>query len=125
LIQDVPYLVLYGSKNGDVSGDVDDTSLYPFRQNGEVGIIETGGFSLSDRAKNQSEKAMAFVYGATHNCFITDNHDYNPLSPSLETESVQSKITFTYMNAFFRKHLKEENIWNSIIKRDHIPLYSK
>lgn len=120
LIQDIPYFVLYGSKDGDVSGDVDDT--YPFRQTGSVGIVGTGGFSLYDRAKNQSEKAMTFVYGATHNGFITDNHDYRPLFPSLETESVQSKITFAYMNAFFRKHLKGENIWNAIIKGDHIPL---
>lgn len=122
LIQDVPYFVLYGSKDGDVSGDIDDTILYPFRQNGEVGIVGTGGFSLYDRAKNQSEKAMTFVYGATHNGFITDNHDYSPLFPSLETEIIQSKITFAYMNAFFRKHLKQENIWNSVIKGDHIPL---
>jgi len=79
----------------------------------------TGGFSLWDRAKNNREKSMAFVYNATHNGFITDNRDYK--TTGVELVGIQRNITKAYVNAFFRTHLKWENIWNPIFQGEYIP----
>jgi dienelactone hydrolase len=117
LTQNIPYHVLYGSMDGDVAG---------FKAS--VGLLNrTSGFSLWDRANNKTEKSMSFVYGATHNGFITDNHDYKITKfPSYATnilpETKQHVITLAYVNAFFRMHLKNEIVWKPIFKGDHIPL---
>lgn len=69
LTQGIPYHVLFGSMDGDTTGLVGDLT-------GTVPNNRTGGFSLYDRAINITEKSMTFVQGATHNGFITNNHDY-------------------------------------------------
>jgi hypothetical protein len=120
LTQNIPYFVMYGSMDGDLTGM--PKSAAP---------NETGGFSLYDRAINVTEKSMAFVYGATHNGFVTNNHDYldkhvgHPDYPNFEinlTDSgIQQKATLGYMNAFFRKQIKGESIWNPIFEGNYIP----
>ncbi|MCG8575262.1 MAG: hypothetical protein MI810_10290 [Flavobacteriales bacterium] len=73
LEQAVPFFVLYGSMDGDVSG-----------ASAVGGEMRNTGFSLYDRAYNgmaagtaTEDKSMTFVYGATHNGFITKNSDFN------------------------------------------------
>ena len=100
-----PYIVLYGSRDGDVGGG------------SGTGIDgQKTGFSLY-RA-NGSDKSMAFVYRATHNGFITTNFD-GPLwggenAADLLEENHQKAITKAYMNAFFRRYLKNETVWQGI-----------
>jgi hypothetical protein len=107
LTQDIPYYVLYGSMEGDVVGL--PTGVVPNR---------TSGFSIYDRTINNTKKSMSFVYGATHNGFITNNFDY----PDATLQVLKQKqIARAYMNAFFRTHLKSENIWNPIFYGDYIP----
>lgn len=113
----IPYFVLYGSLEGDVIGE--PTGMVPNR---------TSGFSIYDRSNNDTEKSMAFVYGATHNGFITNNADYiyyttrNALVPvaTLDT-SRQQNIAKGYMNAFLRIHLKNEALWKPIFYGEHVP----
>jgi dienelactone hydrolase len=107
LTQDIPYFVLYGSRDGDVKGIGDlVTSLPPLAT----------GFALWDRASNNSRKSMAFVYGATHNGFVTTNYDYpiitGPHTPI--SESIQKNIMGSYMNAFFRMTLRNEGFWKPL-----------
>lgn len=109
LTQNIPYFVLYGSKDGDVSG---------YSPAGPRGT----GFALLDRTNNNTEKTMSFVYGATHNGFITNNNDYKDASVGLAPTDVQQKITLAYTNAFFRMHLKNEIIWKSIFSANQIPI---
>lgn len=120
LNEDVPYYVLYGSMEGDVVGN--PTGVVPNR---------TSGFSIYDRTINNTEKIMSFVYGATHNGFITNNQDYytflsqtglpDTYIGELESVAIQKKISLAYMNAFMRLYLKDENIWKSIFYGDYIP----
>ncbi len=117
LIQDIPYYVLYGSMDGDVAGYSHKSA--PNRNT---------GFSLLDRAVNTTEKAMTFVHGATHNGFITDNHDYNQQKyPDFSTAadlilpSIQKTITLAYMNAYMRLHLRGETYWNKMFQGEYVP----
>jgi hypothetical protein len=91
----VPLFVLYGAKDGDVSG-WPPYAGYNVRQS---------GFSLYDRYDNQ-RKSMAFVYEATHNGFVTNNEVLVSL-----TEPDQQKILLAYANAFFRMNLRNEPTW--------------
>src|SRR5699024_6800869 len=116
LTQDIPYFVLYGSKDGDVSGLVSSV-----RMDGSNKIVGTGGFSLYDRTNNAKEKSMAFVYGATHNGFITDNHDYPDPTVKLESLTTQYAISKAYVNSFFRIYLKNEELWLPIFSDAFIP----
>jgi len=118
LVKNIPYYVLYGSKDGDVSG-----VTAPRRFAGSAAIpTESGAFSLYDRAQNSTTKSMSFVYRATHNGFITDNHDYpggflaGTISPTK-----QQRIARAYTNAFFRQHLKSESIWAPYFYGEQIP----
>lgn len=116
LNQDIPYHVLYGSMDGDVAG---------YRK--ESAPNQTSGFSLYDRANNKTNKSMAFVYGATHNGFITNNSDYTNLNyfdfnKDLISVEVQKKIINAYVNAFFRANLRNENTWGAIFEEGKIPL---
>lgn len=118
LTQAIPYYVLYGSMDGDVHGAVDDLTVSTSNR--------TSGFSLYDRAINTTEKSMSFVYGATHNGFITNNGDYNTTAYSkyagnLIDLSVQKSITKAFMNAFFRCYVKDENLWKPILQGTYIP----
>lgn len=88
-----PYLVLYGTSDGDVSGESD------------------GGnpFLLYDRAS--PPKAMVFVYGAIHNRFSTnadwlaarfiDNDDARMIS-----EADHQNVAKGFCLAFFERHLR-------------------
>jgi hypothetical protein len=116
---DVPYFVLYGSMEGDVTGDPDPIGPNKNR---------TSGFSIYDRSDNTTEKSMAFVYGATHNGFITNNMDYPNPARGLTAHvgnvidaTIQRRTSRAYMNAFMRIHLKDENIWRPIFYGDYIP----
>ncbi len=115
LTQNIPYFVLYGSMDGDVAG---------YRQSAAPN--RNTGFSLIDRAVNDTEKSMAFVHGATHNGFITNNHDFNvndnpSFAGNLIASSIQKNITKAYMNAFFRIFLRNESIWRPMFYGDFIP----
>jgi len=103
--QAVPLFVLYGAKDGDVSG-WPPYAGYNVRQS---------GFSLYDRFDNQN-KSMAFVYEATHNGFVT----HNEISVAL-TVPDQQKILLAYTNAFFRLHLKNEPQWEGLFTGEWRP----
>jgi hypothetical protein len=112
LSQGVPYFVIYGSRDADVEGSA------------KIGFnIMPTGFALWDRASNE-EKTMAFVYGASHNGFITSNSDYIRKyghSPFLIPPSVQQNISYAYMNAFFRTYLLNEPYWKPFLIGNFIP----
>lgn len=105
-----PYLVIYGSLDGDLAG-IGDT-----------------GFELYDRASGL-RKSMAFVYRACHDRFNTVWGDgdfyFGQLTPSdiarvLSADSHQ-KIAKGYMTAFFRQHLRGEGQWAGIFKGEWVP----
>lgn len=108
-----PYLVIYGSLDGDLIG-IDDT-----------------GFELYDHASGMN-KSMAFVYRACHDRFNTVWGDgdffFSPphgLPPAdravvLSANSHQL-IAKGYMAAFFRQHLKAETQWAGIFRGEWIP----
>jgi len=111
----IPYYVLYGSMEGDVEGIPNTT-----RKN------RNSGFSIYDRSLNGTEKAMSFVYGASHNGFITDDHDYRgkytDFLSSLMDLTKQKNIAKGYFNAFMRMHLKGESYWAPYFYGDAIPI---
>ncbi len=103
-----PYLVIYGSRDGDVAG-------WPPYAGYTVPNI---GFALYDRAGGAA-KSMVFVYRATHNGFITANSDNpgdNPLPPA-----TQKTFPPAYMNAFFRQYLMGDLRWEGIFKGEWKP----
>jgi dienelactone hydrolase len=116
LIKNVPYFVLYGSRDGDISG-----ARGPHRQDKPLTGPPTGSgaFSLYDRAKNLTVKSMSFVYCATHNGFITDNHDYS--AGGAIPPATQSRTALAYMNAFMRQHLLGEDVWKPYFTGEFIP----
>jgi hypothetical protein len=137
LTQNIPYFVLYGSRDYDVSG-ASGARLPP-----TAGPTGSGGFSLYDRAVNSTVKSMSFVYGATHNGFITTNRDLDALCNMLcqgsadpaacraacqavvgagvISPATQKRISLAYMNAFMRQHLLGEAIWKSYFTGEFIP----
>lgn len=137
LAEDTPYLVIYGSKDGDISGSRILKKKNAITGNLELTVRGTG-FSLWDRANGQ-EKSMLFVHGATHNGFVTLNEDdYNRggiggtalgagLNPNdhVENEVNQKTILDAYVNAWFRLHLKNETFWRPIFKGDWVPISSR
>jgi dienelactone hydrolase len=110
-----PYFVLYGSRDGDINGDIWVAGY----------TVPMTGFAQYDRANaNGSVKSMCFVYRATHNGFITDNHDApwdGDLEANMEPPATQQTITKAYMNAFFRWHLKNEVQWDGMFKGEWAP----
>jgi len=106
-----PYLVLYGSRDGDVAG-------WP----PSSGVVVAGysvrecGFSLYDRAAG-TPKHMVFVYGASHNGFITTNSDaLDAIDPTM-----QQAVTLAYVNAFFRLHVQHDVRFEGIFSGDWEP----
>lgn len=107
-----PYLVVYGSMDGDVAG-VQDT-----------------GFELYDRTSGQP-KSMVFVYGSTHGRYNTVWGDtditasWSKLTaadlPKLISADAHQKIAKGYMTAFFRQHLKGEAQWSGIFRGEWRP----
>lgn len=102
-----PYFVLYGSRDGDMDGKPPYGGY----------TVPNIGFALYDRANGQ-KKSMCFVYGATHNGFITLN-DGGITGPIPET--TQKAISKAYMNAFFRQYLKNEPKWEGIFTGEWQP----
>ena len=98
----VPYLVIYGSNDGDVAGGGKTLVSH-----------KSTGFSLYDRA--DPYKSMLFVYGAIHGRFNDEWDDTDitaPWSkvhtndlPMLISADAHRKIAKGYMNAFFQLHL--------------------
>jgi len=98
----VPYLVIYGSNDGDVAGG-NKTSV----------SHKSTGFSLYDRA--DPHKSMLFVYGAIHGRFNDEWDDTDITAswskvhtndlPKLISADAHRKIAKGYMNAFFQIHL--------------------
>ena len=94
----VPYLVLYGGLDGDVSG----------------GWPRSTGFSLYDRA--DSGKAMHFFERCSHDRFNTEWGDSDVVSPwssltasdkaEVVSPGAHQTIAKAYMNAFFRWRLQ-------------------
>ena len=106
-----PYFVLYGSRDGDIDGDI-WTPGYTVPQT---------GFALYDRT-NGVTKTMAFVYRATHNGFITTNHDAEAGDvPNLLPPATQQAVTMAYMNAFFRQYLRNESKWEGMFTGEWKP----
>lgn len=108
-----PYFVLYGSRDGDITGGI-WTPGY---------TVPMTGFALYDRASG-SKKSMCFLYRATHNGFITDNHDApwdGDVIANMEPIATQQAFTKAYMNAFFRWHLKNEPQWDGMFKGEWTP----
>jgi hypothetical protein len=111
---DIPYYALYGSMDGDVQGFIKSP---PENRN--------SAFSIYDRSINSTEKSMSFVYGATHNGFITTNKDQNKNPNNLASvmlEGPQQAMAKGYFNAFMRRHLKGESYWAPYFYGDLIPL---
>jgi hypothetical protein len=102
-----PYFVLYGSRDGDMDGQPPYAGY----------TVPNIGFALYDRANSQ-RKSMCFVYGATHNGFITAN-DGGITGPI--AVATQKAISKAYMNAFFRQHLKNEPKWEGIFTGEWQP----
>ena len=119
LTQNIPYFVLYGSRDGDVSGARENRRkhLLPAEATVHSG---SGGFSLYDRANNTTVKSMAFVYGANHNGFITAS-TRDPVKIATLADSIQKATARAYMNAFMRQHLLGEAIWRGYFTGQFIP----
>ena len=107
-----PYLVIYGSMDGDVAG-----------------VAQTG-FFLYDRTSGQP-KCMVFVYGSTHGRYNTVWGDTDITAgwsalgagdlPKLISADAHQKIAKGYMTAFFRLHLKAETRWSGIFRGEWRP----
>ncbi|SEL94027.1 Alpha/beta hydrolase family protein [Syntrophus gentianae] len=105
-----PYLVIYGSLDGDVGG------------------IGNTGFELYDRASSM-KKSMAFVYRACHDRFNTVWGDgdfyFGQLTPADQAAVLSANshqlIARGYMTAFFRQYLKGETQWEGIFRGEWVP----
>lgn len=105
-----PYLVIYGSLDGDLAG-IDDT-----------------GFELYDHASGM-KKSMSFVYRACHDRFNTvwgsDEFGFGKLTLADQavvlSDTSHQLIAKGYMTAFFRQTLRGESQWEGIFKGEWIP----
>lgn len=102
-----PYLVIYGSLDGDVKA------------------VGNNGFRLYDRASGM-QKSMAFVYGACHDRFNTiwGDGDIPGLGndiPRVISAQTHQDIAKGYMTAFARQHLRGETQWAGIFRGEWIP----
>jgi len=105
-----PYLVIYGSLDGDLGG-----------------IADTG-FELYDNASGM-KKSMMFVYRSCHDRYNTVWGDgditWGSVTPTdvARVLSVDShhKIAMGYMCAFFRQHLRAETQWEGLFRGEWVP----
>jgi hypothetical protein len=107
-----PYLVIYGSLDGDLAG------------------IPNTGFELYDRASGL-RKSMAFVYRSCHDRYNTVWGDgditawWSKLGPTdvprVLSVDAHHKIAMGYMTAFFRQHLRAESQWAGIFRGEWMP----
>lgn len=104
-----PYLVLYGSLDGDLAG-IGDT-----------------GFELYDHASGM-RKSMAYVHRACHDRFNTVWGDgdfyFGQLTPADQAAVISANahqlIAKGYMTAFFRQHLRAETQWEGIFRGEWV-----
>jgi hypothetical protein len=107
-----PYLVLYGSLDGDLGG-ISDT-----------------GFELYDNATGM-KKSMMFVYRSCHDRYNTVWGDgditssWSSLAPTdvprvLSVEA-HHKIAMGYMAAFYRQYLRGESQWQGLFRGEWVP----
>jgi hypothetical protein len=105
-----PFLIIYGSLDGDVAG------------------IDNTGFELYDRAGG-SKKSMMFVYRSCHGRYnkLWGDADFTlgKLTPTdiarvLSVDSHQ-KIAMGYMSAFFRQHLRAETQYEGLFRGEWVP----
>ena len=90
------FLCIYGSNDGDVWGGVNPSTQY-------AGT----GFRFYDRAT--VEKAVVFIYGATHNRFNTEwgtEAKVDSSSPKVLSENQHHLLLCGYMTAFMQAHLQ-------------------
>ena len=105
-----PYLVIYGSLDGDLGG-IGDT-----------------GFELYDHASGMN-KSMVFVYRACHDRFNTvwgDGDFYFGEMTTGDQAAVLSalshqKIALGYMTAFYRQYLLGQAQWAGIFRGEWVP----
>jgi hypothetical protein len=105
-----PYLVIYGSLDGDVAG------------------IPDQGFELYDNASGM-QKSMVFVYAACHDRFNTVWGDgdlgFGKLTAADQARVVSATthhdIAKSYMSAFFRQHLRGETQWAGLFRGEWTP----
>lgn len=105
-----PYLVIYGSLDGDLAG------------------IGNTGFELYDKASGM-KKSMSFVYRACHDRFNTVWGDgdfaFGQLTLADQAAVISANshelIAKGYMTAFFRQNLRGETQWEGIFKGEWIP----
>lgn len=105
-----PYLVIYGSLDGDLAG-ISDT-----------------GFELYDHASGMN-KSMVFVYRSCHDRYNTvwDSGDlyFGRLTPTDQAavlaDDSHQKIAKGYMAAFFRQHLLGQTQWAAIFRGEWVP----
>jgi len=103
-----PYLVIYGSLDGDLSG-ISDT-----------------GFEMYDKASGM-KRSMVFVYGCCHDRFNTvwGDWDISRLAP-VDQPRVVSVVTHHdiakgYMSAFFRENLSADPQWPGLLRGEWTP----
>ncbi len=111
-----PYLVIYGSHDGDVVGDAPNTG----------GVPRYSGFSLHDRAYG-APKSMVFVYGALHGPFNTVwgpvDHINLPFPDNYAVidEQAHRTVAQAYVTAFLRQHMRGDDAYEGMIRGDWIP----
>lgn len=104
----VPYMVIYGSLDGDLSG-IGDT-----------------GFELYDHASGM-KKSMMFIYEVCHDRFNTvwGDWDIGNLAPTDQTRVVSATthhdIAKGYMSAFFRENLRGDTEWAGLLRGEWSP----
>lgn len=111
------YYVIYGSLDGDVDGY------------GAVPILNSG-FAIYDKAQG-ARKGMLFVYGGTHDRFLTPPSDpefefnFNLIRPSDQPKALSQdahrKIALAYMTAYFRQNLLGDNQYVEMFKGEWVP----
>ena len=62
---------------------------------------------------------MQFVYGATHNGFVTSNSDNG--EAGVIAQGTQQAVLKAYANAFFRQHLRNEPRWEGMFTGEWKP----
>ena len=105
-----PYLVIYGSLDGDLGG------------------IGNTGFELYDHASGMA-KSMTFVYGASHDRFNTVWGDteftFGQLTladqAAVVSPATHQAIAKGYMTGFFRQHLKGHSQFEGIFRGEWVP----
>src|SRR6266853_158354 len=105
-----PYLVIYGSLDGDLAG-ISDT-----------------GFELYDHASGMN-KSMVFVYRSCHDRYNTvwDSGDlgFGQLTPTdqaaVMSDDSHHKMALGYMAGFYRQHLSGQAQWAPIFRGEWVP----